>query len=684
MMLGFTTTFRAFQSLPRGTYRNRGFLGVQRGSCTRNRSKTRVGHVLVAVSEGVGAGTGTGAENAASTSTQIVVVPRTGIVQNREAKVEKSIQQPQLATAAAAAAPASRLWGTPLGALVGLALGGVAALLASWQKGSQKKDGLQKPEDQAKEGLVLKADASAAGSSAYGTNGDGMVGTNGSSSPAPPSRELRKIIPLGLMFFLILFNYTILRDTKDVLVVTAAGAEIIPFLKTYANLPGAVLFTILYSKLTNVFSRETVFYICIAPFLLFFLSYAWFLYPNRAFLHPSGFVSWALQYLPPTFAPPLAIIGHWTSAVFYTLAELWGSVVVSLLFWGFANEVTTVDEAKKWYPVFGLMANVALIFSGQYVRFVSDIRQHLPPGVDGWLVSLRYLMGAVAVCGSIIVGVFYYMQRKVMTDPTLVDPARQKKAKTKTKLGLVESAKFLAASPYIRNLALLVIAYGMSINIVEVSWKSKLREQYPDPNAYSTFMGWFSTCTGSFTIIMMLASRIIFRRFGWGVAAMITPITLGITGMMFFALTLFAKQLSPVVAALGTTPLFLAVLIGAAQNIASKGSKYSLFDPCKEMAYIPLDAESKSKGKAAIDVIGNPLGKSGGSFIQQALIFATGSLAASTPFLAVFLASIIIMWLAAARSLDRQFTEAMAREQREAEELIKKDPNLKSAAAPPS
>lgn len=32
-----------------------------------------------------------------------------------------------------------------------------------------------------------------------------------------------------------------------------------------------------------------------------------------------------------------------------------------------------------------------------------------------------------------------------------------------------ESAKYLAASPYIRNLAMLVIAYGMSINIVEVS-----------------------------------------------------------------------------------------------------------------------------------------------------------------------------------------------------------------------
>lgn len=40
----------------------------------------------------------------------------------------------------------------------------------------------------------------------------------------------------------------------------SSGAEVIPFLKTYVNLPGAVIFTVLYSKLCN--SAEQV---CCVP-----------------------------------------------------------------------------------------------------------------------------------------------------------------------------------------------------------------------------------------------------------------------------------------------------------------------------------------------------------------------------------------------------------------------------------
>src|SRR5437763_381414 len=74
--------------------------------------------------------------------------------------------------------------------------------------------------------------------------------------------ELRKLLPMFLMLFCICFNYTILRNLKDTLVVTAkySGAEVIPFIKVWVVLPAAIVSTMLFSYLTNHFSRRKVFY----------------------------------------------------------------------------------------------------------------------------------------------------------------------------------------------------------------------------------------------------------------------------------------------------------------------------------------------------------------------------------------------------------------------------------------
>ncbi|KAK1312464.1 hypothetical protein QJS10_CPA07g00567 [Acorus calamus] len=468
---------------------------------------------------------------------------------------------------------------------------------------------------------------------------------------------LKKIIPLGLMFFCILFNYTILRDTKDVLVVTAKGssAEIIPFLKTWVNLPMAVGFMLLYTKLSNALSKEALFYTVILPFIAFFGAFGFVLYPLSGVIHPTAFADRILGALGPNFLGPVAILRIWSFCLFYVMAELWGSVVISVLFWGFANQITTVEEAKQFYPLFGLGANIALIFSGRTVKYFSNLRKNLGPGVDGWAISLKGMMSIVVLLGLTICTIYWGVNKFVLNDPSLPKVTRKKK-KEKPKLGMKESMKFLISSRYIRDLATLVVAYGISINLVEVTWKSKLKAQFPSPNEYSSFMGDFSTATGIATFTMMLVGRWILSKFGWGVAAAITPMVLLVTGVGFFSLLLFGEPLTPILGTLGITPLLAAVYVGALQNIFSKSTKYSLFDPCKEMAYIPLDEDTKVKGKAAIDVVCNPLGKSGGALIQQFMILSFGSLANSTPYLGGILLVIVGAWLAAVKSLDSQFT----------------------------
>lgn len=476
--------------------------------------------------------------------------------------------------------------------------------------------------------------------------------------------ELKKLLPMLMMFFFINFNYTILRDTKDTLVVTASGPETILFLKTWGVAPCAVLFLLFYAKLSNILSRENLFYAAIVPFLTFFALFVYVLYPNREMLHPNESATYIQSLLPVGLHGLVECYRNWTYSLFYILSELWGSAVLSLMFWGFANEITRVTESKRFYTLFGIGANVAMLFSGPAIVYVSDIREHLPVGVDAWQVSLNYLISMVVVAGLAVIAIYWWMNRNVLTDPRFYDPNAEKKAKkSATKMGVMESFAYLAKSKYILSIAVLVIAYGICINLVEVTWKGQIKLQYPNPNEYSAFMGKFSFLTGATTIIMLFVGGYIIRKKGWGVAAMITPIVLLVTGGGFFAFVIFRDTLAPFIA--GTTPLMLAVIFGMLQNIMSKSTKYSLFDPTKEMSYIPLDQESKVKGKAAIDVVGARLGKSGGAFIQQGLVIVLGSVAAITPYIAITMGVIIVAWLFAVKSLSKQFnalTEAKAAE----------------------
>lgn len=476
--------------------------------------------------------------------------------------------------------------------------------------------------------------------------------------------ELKKLIPMLVIFFLINFDYNVLRTMKDALVVTAksSGAEVIPFIKVWVMFPGAILMTYIFTRLSNRYSRETVIYSMLGLFLGYFFVFTFFIYPSRESLHAHALADYLQSILPSGAQGFISMIRYWSFTSFYAMSELWGNIVLFLLFWGFANQITRVGESKRFYGLFGIGANISGVAAGSASMYfcVQDYNPHLPFGNDAWEQSMMILNSCVLITGFAAIALFRWMNKKVLTDPRYYD---KKDAlgdgKVKGKMSMRENFSYLFKSDYLMSIATIAIAYNLVINLVEVVWKHQVRELYPNPQDYSLYMNQITTIIGviaTLTSIFVAGNSI--RRFGWTFTAMLTPIILLVTSIGFFGFFFFKAELAPLSLALfGSTPLAMAVFFGSAQNIMSRAAKYTVFDATLQMSFIPLDPASKLKGKAAIDGVCSRLGKSSGSIIHQTLLLTFTTITASAPYVAGFLFGSIVVWTGATSWLGKRFNQ---------------------------
>lgn len=473
--------------------------------------------------------------------------------------------------------------------------------------------------------------------------------------------ELRKFVPMLAIFFLIAFNYNILRGFKDSLVVTAknSGAEAIPFIKVWAILPMAILLTFVFTRLANRYSREKVFYVMMIVFLSFFFIFTFFLYPAREWLHPNELADKLQLILPSGFRGLIAIFRNWIFTLFYVMSELWSTAILTVLFWGFANEVTSVSEAKRFYGILSIFANISGIFSGQALIFLSEtiFIPQLPYGKEPWEQSILYLNCAVILSGILTIAIFRWLNKHVIL-PEERSQAHLAKPE-KIKMSMRKNFAYLSKSKYLLCIALIVLTYNVAVNLFEVVWKNQIRQIYPDPSSYNVYMGEVLTSIGVVaTLVSILFTTNILRRFSWTASALIPPIITLATGALFFFFTVFPNStLMGITQFMNLSPLYLSVTFGSLHYCLSRVSKYTFYDATKELAFIPLSKESKLKGKAAIDGVGSRLGKSGGSVIHQGFLLFFTTVAASAPFIALFFFCFLVIWIFAVVTLGKQFDE---------------------------
>lgn len=477
--------------------------------------------------------------------------------------------------------------------------------------------------------------------------------------------EVKKFLPMAFMMFCALYNYTVLRNSKDAIVMHELGdAAAINICKLLITLPLATLFFILYSKMSNALSRQRLFYTCTMIFVVFLSVWGFLLYPFRDSLMADTETLRSIgQTVPPLYWVVITF-GKWFYALYYAMAELWGSVVVSLLFWQFANQITRVSEATRYYAMFGLIGNFGNMLAGGVMQWTKPLSKSIH--ISGYNAGdIHTLMNLIPVIFFAFVFVYLYRftNTSVMSDPRLYDPSDIKPKKKKEKMSLGDSMKLILSSKYLMLILILVVGYGVSVNLIEVSWKSRVNLFFPDKASKSSFFGQYAVLNGAVTIIFMLVGQNIVRIWGWFVAAILTPIVIVTTGAIFFTTILAEDLLTWLYTLLAASPLMLSVYVGLFFQVFSKSTKYSLFDATKEMSYIPLSDDLKSKGKAAVDVVGGRLGKSGGALIQSVMIATIAGSALNpydviAPYLFIFVIAIMVVWFYAIGKLSIEFKKA--------------------------
>lgn len=478
--------------------------------------------------------------------------------------------------------------------------------------------------------------------------------------------EMKKFLPMSFLMFFILFVYTMVRDLKDVFIqkyAVCGGTELLPVLKLWFVMPAAFLIVMLFSYLISKFGSYKTFYIMVSFFILFYVIFLFVLFPNASSLHASAETVKQMQASwPGVFYFIIPCLTNWSYTLFYVFSEIWGTIAISSLFWQFANQVTKKSEVKRFYGLYAMIANLGVVLSGEILRTMSNAK-----GAE-FDRNVRILVGLCILFAFVTMGIFYYINAVILKDPRFYDPSEVKTKKKKAKVGIGEGIKILFTSPYIGLIAVLVIAYGVSINFTEVIWKEQMRANLPGPNEYAQMMGILSIATGIFTICTSLLSTYILRKFSWKISAVITPIVMLTLGGIFYALILYGKNGGKEI--FGLSVPMMAIWVGLFVDALVKSIKYCLFDSTKNMAYRPLDDETKTKGQAAVEVIGGRAGKAGASTIIYILtnIVAVGSKVSAHLYTVVPLFAVTLVgWIASVCGLSKKYEAKIAEQSKEKE-----------------
>jgi len=440
--------------------------------------------------------------------------------------------------------------------------------------------------------------------------------------------------------------FSMIRNLKDTLLMTVdpAGPEALSFLKLWGLLPVALAATSLYVWLSRKYSLWSLFKGTVLIYVIYFLVFAFILFPLRELLALNTLQAYMQMHLPRGVYGLAIMLCHWNISLFYIASELWANLVLALGFWGLVNEINTLDSATENYGWINVGSNLSPIIGGVIGSWVATPFANRLLGMASWDASVAQIMVACALLAGMGVGL---MRLILNSSPHFASVFENQHCaiSAREKTGLRQAITFVANSKYLAALALIVISFNSAIFMGDYVWKGLLKEWLVEPKLIHQHLNQISIITGGLALGGALLFRLVVRKWGWISAALATPLCMLLPVMVILVLRLGDESLFSLIGF--GSPLAIMAMMGSFQNAFSKGLKYSLFDSAKEMAFLPLPDRDRRKGKAALDGLGSSIGKSGAAVAVQLISLASGGLSTAAPFISGLALVVIVAWVMA-------------------------------------
>ncbi len=352
-----------------------------------------------------------------------------------------------------------------------------------------------------------------------------------------------------LYFLLLTFSIYVLKPAKDSLFLNYLGAERLP----YAFLLTAILMGLAVAVNSRLVQR---------------LNRLLYLSLSLGFFSAGSLAFWVLVSRP----SPHPVI--------FFLLYSWGDIFLVTAvtqFWIFVNDLFYPREAKKRIGFFvsgGLLGGVG----GSLVAL-------LRPG--GIQTEGLILAGPAALVFCILI---IHLVSRLAARKTTAEAA-PKPEKSWGQAGFFQSLSLVRSHRYLLLLSGMIVTAIIVSNLVDYQFKWVAERIYPDRNDMTSFFALFylAILVFSYFFTILMTTRIL-KKFGIRVALLILPLFLLAASLSLF----FIPQMG------------LGLLIWAfAVKGADKSLSHSLTQSVRELLYIPIPKDIKSRAKVFIDMFLN-------------------------------------------------------------------------------